>query len=105
VPDEMATLALEPLPLGFYAAACSLFKFSSLGRSHRSSDQLHLCPVSFIFVASMIFCKIIDLLIGNRVSPEVELEGLDVPGMGVAGYAEYLPRPAEGSLGGASVSV
>ena len=44
--------------------------------------------VIFVFVASMIFFKIIDLFIGNRVSVEVELEGLDVPEMGVPGYAE-----------------
>jgi ammonium transporter len=30
--------------------------------------------------------KIADLLVGNRVSHETELEGLDIPEMGVAGY-------------------
>lgn len=59
----------------------------------------------FIFVASMIFFKIVDMLVGNRVPAEVELEGLDVPEMGVPGYTEYLPRPAEGSFGESSVSV
>jgi ammonium transporter, Amt family len=44
--------------------------------------------VVFIFVASMIFFKVLDILVGNRVSAEVELEGLDVPEMGVPGYAE-----------------
>src|SRR5262245_34017064 len=59
----------------------------------------------FVFVASTTFFKIVDMLVGNRVPPEVELEGLDVPEMGVSGYTEYLPRPAEGSLGERSVSV
>jgi len=36
----------------------------------------------------MIFFKVLDILVGNRVSAEVELEGLDVPEMGVPGYAE-----------------
>jgi ammonium transporter, Amt family len=52
----------------------------------------------FVFVASMIFFKIIDMLVGNRVPEAVELEGLDVPEMGVPGYTEYLPRPVEGSF-------
>jgi Amt family ammonium transporter len=53
--------------------------------------------VIFVFVASMIFFKIIDLLVGNRVSAEVELEGLDVPEMGVPGYAE-IPGPSPSSM-------
>ena len=47
----------------------------------------------FIFVCSWIFFKIIDLLVGNRVSAEAEMEGLDVPEMGVPGYTEYQPTP------------
>lgn len=43
----------------------------------------------FIFVASYAFFKLVDLTIGNRVSPEVELEGLDIPEMGVVGYPEF----------------
>jgi Amt family ammonium transporter len=43
---------------------------------------------AFIFGASWIFFKAIDALIGMRVSPEMELEGLDVPEMGVHGYPE-----------------
>jgi Amt family ammonium transporter len=42
----------------------------------------------FIFGASWIFFKIMDLTMGMRVSPEVELEGLDVPEMGAHGYPE-----------------
>jgi Amt family ammonium transporter len=53
--------------------------------------------VIFVFVASLLFFKILDLLIGNRVSAEVELEGLDVPEMGVPGYAE-IQGPSTSSL-------
>jgi Amt family ammonium transporter len=40
---------------------------------------------------------VIGKLVGNRVSPEVELAGLDVPEMGVPGYPEFVPamRPSE----------
>jgi Amt family ammonium transporter len=42
----------------------------------------------FIFVASYAFFKAYDLAFGMRVSPEVEIEGLDVPEMGGHGYPE-----------------
>ncbi|HEY1405842.1 MAG TPA: ammonium transporter, partial [Spirochaetota bacterium] len=31
--------------------------------------------------------KVIDIFVGNRVSPEAELDGLDIPEMGVIGYS------------------
>src|SRR4051812_17366923 len=34
---------------------------------------------------------LIGKLVGNRVSPEVEIAGLDVPEMGVPGYPEFIP--------------
>ena len=51
----------------------------------------------FVFVVAMIFFKIIDILVGNRVPVEVELEGLDVPEMGVPGYAE-IQGPSTSSM-------
>jgi Amt family ammonium transporter len=42
----------------------------------------------FIFGISWAFFKVMDMAMGMRVSPEVELEGLDVPEMGVHGYPE-----------------
>jgi Amt family ammonium transporter len=44
--------------------------------------------IVFIFAASYAFFKVYDLAFGMRVSPEVELEGLDVPEMGGHGYPE-----------------
>ena len=42
----------------------------------------------FIFGASWLFFKLLALTMGIRVSPEAELEGLDVPEMGTHGYPE-----------------
>lgn len=43
---------------------------------------------NFIYVGliSIIVFKLIDLVVGNRVEPEAEIQGLDIPEMGVAGY-------------------
>ncbi|MBI3615626.1 MAG: ammonium transporter [Candidatus Omnitrophica bacterium] len=43
---------------------------------------------NFIYVGliSLIVFKLIDLVVGNRVSPAAEVEGLDIPEMGVPGY-------------------
>jgi len=42
----------------------------------------------FIFGVSWVFFKAMDAVMGMRVSPEEELEGLDVPEMGTHGYPE-----------------
>jgi Amt family ammonium transporter len=42
----------------------------------------------FIFAISWVFFKACDAVMGIRVSAEVELEGLDIPEMGVHGYPE-----------------
>ena len=38
-------------------------------------------------VLSIIVYKIVEVLIGNRVAEEIEVEGLDIPEMGVLGYS------------------
>jgi Amt family ammonium transporter len=43
----------------------------------------------FVFGAAYLTFKLIDVLIGNRVSPEVELGGLDVPETGVLAYPDF----------------
>jgi Amt family ammonium transporter len=40
-----------------------------------------------VSIISIIVYKIVDLLVGNRVSIEAEVEGLDLPEMGIAGYS------------------
>lgn len=43
---------------------------------------------AFIFVISYAFFKVLDMVMGMRVSAEEELEGLDVPETGTHGYPE-----------------
>jgi Amt family ammonium transporter len=43
--------------------------------------------VIFVGLAGWVVFKLLDLIIGNRVKPEVELMGLDVPEMGTEGYS------------------
>ncbi len=52
--------------------------------------QLIACAVLFIwgFGVSFIFMKVLDKVWGLRVSPEAELEGLDIPEMGVLAYPD-----------------
>jgi Amt family ammonium transporter len=47
-----------------------------------------------------VFFKVLDKIIGNRVSAEVELQGLDLPEMGALAYPEFQIAP--GAQGGAS---
>jgi Amt family ammonium transporter len=43
----------------------------------------------FVFVAAYVVFKIIEVIIGNRVSPEAELGGLDIPETGVLAYPDF----------------
>jgi Amt family ammonium transporter len=43
----------------------------------------------FVFVMAWISFKIIEVIIGNRVSPETELGGLDIPETGVLAYPDF----------------
>ena len=49
--------------------------------------------MAFVFVSFFVFFKVVDALIGNRVSAETELEGLDVPEMGVLAYPDFVLGP------------
>jgi Amt family ammonium transporter len=42
----------------------------------------------FVFVVAYAFFKITDMIIGHRTEEEDELQGLDIPEMGVLGYPE-----------------
>ncbi len=67
------------------------------------------CAV-FVFASFYGFFKLVDVLIGNRVSADAEIEGLDIPEMGVLGYPDVnvnhegvqvttaRPRPLEPSI-------
>ena len=56
----------------------------------------------FVFVAFFAFFKLVDVLIGNRVSAEVEVAGLDLPEMGALAYPEFALEPIGGILAPAS---
>jgi Amt family ammonium transporter len=54
--------------------------------------------VVWVLIAGGIMFWIIEKVVGNRVSPEVEIQGLDVPEMGVLGYIDEDPTVPEGHL-------
>ena len=43
------------------------------------------CFVTLSVLSSIVF-KIAEALVGNRVATEIEIEGLDIPEMGIPGY-------------------
>lgn len=45
-----------------------------------------LSNIVYVGLISFVIFKLIDVLVGNRVEPESEIEGLDIPEMGVPGY-------------------
>ncbi len=49
----------------------------------------------FVFVFAMFyaFFKLVDVTLGNRVSPEAEIAGLDMPEMGAMGYPDFVLTP------------
>ena len=47
----------------------------------------------WVFTMFFIFFKVVDAIIGNRVSAEVEMEGLDMPEMGAIGYPDFVMTP------------
>ncbi len=48
-----------------------------------------LACLLFVFASSWVFFRVVDVLLGNRVSAEAELAGLDLPEMGALGYPEF----------------
>jgi Amt family ammonium transporter len=54
----------------------------------------------WVFVTFYVFFKIVEATIGNRVSADVELEGLDMPEMGAMGYPDFVLTPGPEGLRG-----
>jgi Amt family ammonium transporter len=48
--------------------------------------------IGFVFSFSFVINWVLEILVGQRVSAETELEGLDVPEMGALGYPEFVYR-------------
>jgi Amt family ammonium transporter len=53
--------------------------------------EVGACVVWNVVVGGLTFWAI-GKLVGNRVSPEVEIAGLDIPEMGAPGYPEFIPH-------------
>ena len=49
----------------------------------------------FVFCAAWLVFKLIEVIIGNRVSAEVELGGLDVPETGIMAYPDFVLAKSE----------
>ena len=49
--------------------------------------------IGFVFTLSFVINLVIEFFIGQRVSAETELAGLDIPEMGQLGYPEFVLRP------------
>jgi ammonium transporter, Amt family len=45
--------------------------------------------LGFVFVLNFVFGMLVDAVVGQRVTPEVELQGLDIPEMGAVAYPEF----------------
>jgi len=63
-----------------------LFYGGGLGQFWAELIGVTTCFVTLAVLAIVVY-KIAEVLVGNRVSLETEIEGLDVPEMGVPGYA------------------
>jgi Amt family ammonium transporter len=51
--------------------------------------------IIFVFCAAWLTFKFIDIIIGNRVSAEVEVGGLDIPETGVLAYPDFVLAKSE----------
>jgi ammonium transporter, Amt family len=47
----------------------------------------------FVFTSFFVFFKVLDAILGNRVSAETEIEGLDIPEMGTLAYPDFVLGP------------
>ena len=52
-----------------------------------------LANIAWVFPVSYVFFKVTDLIVGNRVSAKDEVDGLDIPEMGILGYVHEDPIP------------
>jgi Amt family ammonium transporter len=68
----------------FYGGGASQFAAQLVGIS---------TLIGFVFTLSFVINLIIEFFVGQRVSVETELAGLDIPEMGQLGYPEFVLRP------------
>jgi Amt family ammonium transporter len=88
-------LALGLLADGSYGDGWNSVKGTVTGLFYGDASQLAaqfinvITNIIFIFVASYLFFKLLDVIIGNRVAPEAELAGLDIPETGILAYPDF----------------
>jgi Amt family ammonium transporter len=72
------------------------------GDAGQFAAQLIGAAVAFVwaFGVAWAFFKLLDLVVGMRVSPEEELAGLDIPELGLPAYSEEIWRPAPAGRAG-----
>lgn len=56
--------------------------------------------IVFVFSVAYLFFKVQDKIMGIRVSPEVELEGLDLPEIGNLAYPDFAPSALDSASNG-----
>jgi Amt family ammonium transporter len=59
----------------------------------------------FVFSSFFVFFKVLDAILGNRVSAETEIEGLDIPEMGALAYPDFVLGPGTPMGGMAAATV
>lgn len=62
-----------------------------------------LTNVVFVFVMFFVFFKVVEAVMGNRVSAEAEMEGLDIPEMGALAYPDFVLGPGTPMVSAAAV--
>jgi Amt family ammonium transporter len=88
-------ISLGLLADGTYGDGWNSVKGTVTGLFYGNASQLAaqiidvFVNIIFIFVISYVFFKVLDVIIGNRVAPEVELGGLDIPEVGMLGYNDF----------------
>jgi Amt family ammonium transporter len=58
----------------------------------------------FVFGSFFVFFKVLDAILGNRVSVETEVAGLDLPEMGALGYPEFVTSGGSSYVEGSATS-
>jgi ammonium transporter, Amt family len=88
-------IALGLFADGTYGDAWNTVKGTVTGLFYGDASQLLaqcidvIANVIFVFIVSYAFFKLVDVIMGNRVSAEAELGGLDIPETGILAYPDF----------------
>ncbi len=106
--DPVGAISIHGLNGAWGILAVGLFadgRFGGVtGLFHGDGSQLAAQAIGlvanliWVFGTTYVFFKIVGAFVGNRVGPTTELQGLDVPELGVVGYFNEDPAAAKGTL-------